>query len=79
MLVDKNHRNILSLLREVLERLLDRRGLRLGVYHEEVSLGIGRVGYVLHGGGPSVSMHAPWSLFELRDTYTYPRQEKTCD
>lgn len=47
MLVDQDDSNILALLGEVLERLLDLRGLSLAVNNEEVSLGIWAVGNVL--------------------------------
>lgn len=56
MLVDKENGNILSLLREVLERSLDRWSLSLGVDHEEVSLGIRWICDMLQSGRFRVSM-----------------------
>lgn len=40
MLVDQKNSNVLSVLREVLESLLDLRGLGLGIDDEEVALRI---------------------------------------
>lgn len=48
MLVDQNNSNVLSLLREVLERFFDRRGLRLRIDHKEVSFGIWAICDMLH-------------------------------
>lgn len=47
MLVNQENGDILSFLREVLERFLDRGGLGLGVDHEEIALGIRSVRHML--------------------------------
>lgn len=75
MLVDKKNGNILSLLREVLERSLDRWSLSLRVDHEEVSLGIRWICDMLQSGRFRVSMpSASLGHHSLVYTYTYPRE-----
>ena len=47
MLIDKEYSDIISCLREVLECLLNSRGLGLGVDDKKVFVGIWRLGNVL--------------------------------
>lgn len=50
MLINKEYGNVFSLLREALERFLNRRRFGLVVYHQEISLSVGAVGDVLQSG-----------------------------
>lgn len=55
MLVNKNHGYILSLVGEALEGVLNRGGLGLGIYHEEVSLRVWGVCDVLYNAGSQLA------------------------
>lgn len=48
MLIDKDHSDVLSFLREALEGPFNLGGLCLGIDNQKVTLGFRRIGYVLY-------------------------------